>query len=106
MISTEKNILDVLTPEIVTKTLPTLCKDLSKYLWIQNHYATRSNLVNDAEFQRHYNGFYRITPRRDAVWQSHYYGLMQHLRESNWDFRQILFQLHSLTYRPLGIIVC
>lgn len=99
MLSGAKNILDILTPEIVSGALPTLSKDLSKYLWIQNHYATKSDLKNDTEFWRHYNGFYRITPRRDTIWQSHYYGLMQQLRESDSDFRQILFRLHSLTDR-------
>ena len=52
----------------------------------------------DLDFQRTYNGFYRI--RRNAEWRAAYYGLFEEIKNSNPTFEQIIRTL----YRDTGNI--
>lgn len=90
-----RRILDVLTPEIVAKSLDMLERDIPKYLWLQGRFAEKTNLSKDADFQRKFNGYYRV--RRNENWRNSYFNLMENLRYTSPSFREILVTLQNLT---------
>ena len=63
---------------------------LDRYAEIMHGYPTSS------EFQRAFNGYYRI--RRNEDWRNRYYALFRIARERNYTtFRQIITKLYKLT---------
>ncbi len=69
-------------------------KGLRKYCWLQEQ-VHRKDVTINREFQKAFNGFYRV--RRNAEWQSVYYGLMERAKTSRIEFSQILFELKKRT---------
>ena len=68
-----------------------------KYKMIIEH-VRKVDVSADLDFQRTYNGFYRI--RRNAEWRAAYYGLFEEIKNSNPTFEQIIRTL----YRDTGNI--
>jgi hypothetical protein len=75
---TEKRILDA---------LPHIKVGLQRYSWIQNNVQS-CDVSKDKNFQTKYNGFYRV--RRNAIWRSHYFALMQTGKNQDITFSEIL----------------
>ena len=64
----------------------------------------RCDVTTDAEFQRRFNGFYRV--RRDSDWRSAYYGLMQSAKDMGTiEFAEVLDQI-ATGDGPAGSVVC
>ncbi|MBI3259422.1 MAG: hypothetical protein HYZ54_08130 [Ignavibacteriae bacterium] len=55
------------------------------------------NVSKDREFQRRFNAFYRV--RRGKRWQKSFYGILQHEKSRNPDFRKVLLDLQKKTKR-------
>ncbi len=72
---------------------------LEKYLWIMQH-VRRCDVSSDREFQRRYNGFYRV--RQSPAWQAPYYRLMQRAKAEPMDFATVLQALHDEVGRIEG----
>ena len=68
-----------------------------KYKMIIEH-VRKVDVSADLDFQRTYNGFYRI--RRNAEWRAAYYGLFEEIKNSSPTFEQIIRAL----YRDTGNI--
>jgi hypothetical protein len=60
--------------------------------------ALKVNVALDKEFQRQFNGFYRIQ-RRPQSWYSSYYDLMQKSKSSTIGFDQCVDRMFELTGR-------
>ena len=58
-----------------------------KYKMIIEH-VRKVDVSADLDFQRTYNGFYRI--RRNAEWRAAYYGLFEEIKNSSPTFEQII----------------
>jgi len=71
-------------------------KGLRKYCWIQEH-LHREDVSRSREFQKTYNGFYRV--RRNAEWQDVYFNLMEMAKTKPLDFSQIISDLRRKTGR-------
>lgn len=80
----------------VERALPRVRIGLDKYLWLQNEVHKR-NVINDKEFQKKFNAFYRV--RRGQDWQEHFYKLLETHKETGANFRDILVNLHKKTGR-------
>lgn len=60
---------------------------------------TESDVTQDPEFQRRFNGLYRLC-FRSAEWRGIYYGLMERVKgTAQPDFAAILGELYDLTHR-------
>lgn len=64
-----------LTKEQILRALPLVQPGLGKYLWIQSQVALGPARIGERDFQRRFNGFYRI--RRKSEWQAVYYKLLE-----------------------------
>lgn len=90
-----KNMID-LTEYDIDKTLVKMEKLLRKYCWIQEQ-VKRCDITRNVEFQKMYNGFYKV--RRNAEWRRHYYELMEMAKNRLLGFGEVLRELKSLTGR-------
>jgi hypothetical protein len=63
-----------LTKEQILGALPLVERGCGKYLWLQGQVASGPARVAKRDFQRKFNGSYRI--RRNAEWQESYYELL------------------------------
>ncbi len=63
---------------------------------MQRYLAT--NVAKDNEFQKMFNGFYRVR-QRSREWYSHYYQMLEDLKVQNLNFGEILKELKSRTGR-------
>ena len=59
-----------------------------KYLAIMKGYWG-TNVIVDTEFQKKFNGFYRIR-QRDSNWYHHYYQILEELKTKNKKFDELL----------------
>lgn len=75
-----------------------IAKGLEKYQRIM-HELRRTDVSVDAEFQRNFNGFYRVRQRNKAFYQC-YYGYME-MQKDNTEltFREVLLHLYKQTGR-------
>lgn len=69
-----------------------LAEPLRKYEAIQSK-LSNSCIVNDREFQKAFNHFYRV--RRDSAWQGSFYAVFEEARSCKSDFERVLRDLHS-----------
>ena len=65
-----------------------------KYRYIMEN-VRKTDVSKDADFQRTFNGFYRV--RRDEDWRTKYYRLFEEVKESRPTFETILRSLNELT---------
>ena len=70
------------------KEIEEIKKGVVKYQTIMSMYK-RKNISEDRDFQRLYNGFYRVR-RSKVVWQPHYYKMLEALKEHSSSFEDIL----------------
>lgn len=77
-----------LTEEQIRDALPLVERGLSKYVWIQTEVALGTTRVRERDFQKKFNGFYRI--RRNQEWQAIYYGLFSSKLLTGIEFREAL----------------
>ncbi len=70
---------------------------IQKYLALMDN-LNKVDVSTDAEFQRSFNGFYRIQ-RRQLTWYATYYTLMQQLKGSTPTFGEILDRIYKSTGR-------
>ena len=88
--------LDTITDANVANALPKIKVVLKKYCWLQSQ-VHKVNVSMDKEFQRTFNGFYKV--RRRPQWQTMYYGLMEEAKSRGIAFAEILHRLLVLTDR-------
>ena len=92
------HILDRLTDDLVEAILPKVAKGLNAYLWLQCRFRQpKVDVSKDAEFQRHYNGFYKVRLKKE--WQKPYYRLMQAAKAQGSSFADVLCRLKQVTGR-------
>lgn len=70
---------------------------IEKYLAIMDRFD-QVDVSTDPDFQRAYNGFYRVQ-RRTPSWYESYYGLMEQSKGLQPTFDDVLDQLHEATGR-------
>lgn len=85
-----------LTLQDIERALPKVQVGLVKYCWLQDN-LYQVDVSADREFQRRYNGFYRV--RRNAQWQWHYFALLERSRAASITFEEALSQLLAATGR-------
>jgi hypothetical protein len=78
----------------VDEALLKIEKGVRKYCWIQDNVHCQ-DVSRSLEFQRTYNGFYRV--RRNAEWQAHYYCLMEESKGRGLKFSDALHILKEQT---------
>ncbi|MEN7972594.1 MAG: hypothetical protein ABFR47_02045 [Verrucomicrobiota bacterium] len=81
----------------IAPLLPNLDKierGLKKYCDIQGMFYS-TNVANDQNFQRLFNGFYRV--RRNKEWQLHFYELLEQSKHRHLDFESVLRKMHANT---------
>lgn len=88
--------MNELTPSAIDNAVARTAPGLAKYLWIQEH-LHRSDVRQDAEFQRRFNGFYRV--RRDKAWRTVYFDLMEDAKSTGIGFPDALAALGAATGR-------
>jgi hypothetical protein len=81
---------------LINRALRSVESGLEKYRWIQAAVVERDVAV-DAEFQRRFNGFYRI--RRNRQWQQVFFGLLEQCKTVPLSFEAVLETLHARTGR-------
>lgn len=86
-----------LTRSQIDIALPKVKEGLSKYLWLQEEISNNQNAHEDPNFRRRFNHFYRV--RRNAEWQSTFYGLMGRAKTNALGFNSVLDALHHATGR-------
>jgi hypothetical protein len=82
-------------PTIET-ALPLVGDGLEKYCWLRAA-LPNTDVSRDREFQRRFNGFYRV--RRNQDWQSAFYPLLERQKTAPLPFADVLRQLHTSTGR-------
>lgn len=70
---------------------------IAKYLTLMNLYG-QVNVTADTDFQRQYNGFYKMRQRTPAYYQA-YYQLMERLRGTKPSFATVIDALYTATGR-------
>jgi hypothetical protein len=83
-----------LTAEQIELALNRVESGLSRYLWLQEHVRSCDVRMNE-EFQKRFIAFYRV--RRNRLWQSSYFGLLESSKCGGVDFTVALRELHRLT---------
>ncbi|VVP00895.1 hypothetical protein PS838_02816 [Pseudomonas fluorescens] len=81
----------------VTTAINNAKPGIKKYLALMDQVG-KVNVSTDAEFQRAYNGLYRVQ-RRSASWYSTYYNLMEELKGSKPTFGDVLDRVYEVTGR-------
>jgi len=76
------------------KVLLTRAKDVERYSLILELY-TNSSIVDDSEFQRKFNAFYRV--RRSAEWRAVFYEIFAREKGSTPSFAMILNEIYQKT---------
>ena len=79
----------------VESTLSTqsLAKGLEKYLWLINS-LHQVNVAEDREYQRRYNGYYKIR-QRSVTFYKDYYNYLETKKKSGTTFEDTLSYLHN-----------
>ncbi len=85
-----------LTHSLVDRALPKIAVGLRKYEWLQKT-LFGTNVVNDRQFQRRFNGFYRV--RRGSDWQRAFYEMLEREKSRPRPFAAILQELCDRTGR-------
>ena len=85
-----------MTESDIDKALLKIEKGLRKYCWIQEH-VHKGDVTTNRDFQKTYNGFYRV--RRSADWQTQYYEVMEQAKARTLGFQEVLFELKKRTGR-------
>ncbi len=80
----------------IERALPLVSEGLGKYCRIQNALKT-TDVAHHPEFQRSFNGFYRI--RRDTTWRRSFYSLLEDQKSSRRSFAAVLEALRTATGR-------
>lgn len=71
---------------------------LEKYSLIQNQFKLSSTICLTSEFQRQFNGFYRV--RRNAEWRKSYFELLAYTaNQSHPTFRNVILAIQNKTSR-------
>ena len=78
------------------RALPLVAVGLEKYCRLRET-VQQTDVSRDREFQRRFNGFYRV--RRNASWQAVFYGLLEQQKAQRDSFATLLRQLHAGTGR-------
>lgn len=81
----------------VTDAIQRAKPGIAKYLALMNRYR-RVDVTSDTDFQRAYNGFYRMRQRPPAFYQA-YYHLMEKLRDTKPRFDTVIDALLAATGR-------
>lgn len=68
-------------------------KGIRQYLEIMRLFS-ETNVSENTQFQKKYNGFYRVR-QRDKHFYKTYYQYMEYLKDQNVDFQQVMRFLHS-----------
>jgi len=91
-----KNLL--LTRKQIDVAIAGLTKAVEKYNGLQAA-CRQVDIANDVEFQRKFNGYYRI--RRGRKWRTAFYNLFEKAKgkQSAVGFRDVLVELHTVTER-------
>lgn len=76
----------------IERALERIEPGLTKYLWIMDR-VRRCDVRADADFQRTYNGFYRV--RKPATFRGPYYALMEEAKGRPMAFADVLRALHA-----------
>jgi hypothetical protein len=69
---------------------------LEKYCWLRDA-LHQVDVSQDREFQRRFNGFYRV--RRNTAWQGRFYSLLEEQKTRRAPFSEVLRTLHAATGR-------
>ena len=69
---------------------------LEKYQWIMRR-VRDCDARRDAEFQRAFNGFYKV--RRDEAWRRQYFALLEQAKATPMTFSDVLRAIHTSTGR-------
>ena len=86
-----------LTERQILNSLPLVRPGLEKYLWIQHQASLGPSRIADPDFQRCFNGFYKV--RRNAEWRNGYFELLASKLQSGISFRDALKSILDLTCR-------
>ena len=81
----------------VDSILPNIQPKLSQYQYIMQSIRS-ANVAADRDFQRHYNGFFRVQ-RRKPEFYAFYYSLLEKYKNINVSFSDILKELYLNTNR-------
>ena len=81
-----------LDDDALERALPLVAPGLEKYCWLREA-VQRTDVSRDREFQRRFNGFYRV--RRNASWQAVFYELLERQKTRRDSFSTVLRQLHA-----------
>lgn len=83
-----------LTSQSIEQALPKVQAGLIKYSWLQEN-LYKVDVSNHREFQRKYNGFYRV--RRNSIWQQPYFNLLEIAKTTKLSFEEALAQIFITT---------
>lgn len=75
--------------------IPKVKIGLNKYLWIQNEFKKR-DVGKDREFQKKFNGFYRIRFKGED-WKREFYKLLEEGKGKNLVFKDVLIDMYKRT---------
>ena len=85
------------TKEQILEAIPKVSKGLNRYENIQ-FLLNNGVSVGEREFQKLFNGFYRIRARSKS-WYESFYGIFENAKNEDWLFNTILSKLHERTGR-------
>lgn len=80
----------------IDRVLPLVKTGLAKYLALQSA-LRHTNVSTDRDFQRAFNGFYRV--RRGKAWQDAFYRALERQKSAPEEFAVVLRKLHGATAR-------
>jgi hypothetical protein len=89
-----------MTEEQIITAIDTMRDSIAQYIGIMRMFL-RVNVATDADFQRKYNGYYRVR-QRNKEWYQTYYGFMESQKGHAVTFSDALryFQKHLRRYEP------
>jgi hypothetical protein len=80
----------------IDRGLPLVANGLRKYTWLQAE-LHRRDVSHDREYQKRFNGFYRV--RRSAEWQRTFYDLLEAGKLRHPRLRDVLLEIEYATSR-------
>jgi hypothetical protein len=86
-----------LTAREIDIAIPKVAEGLRKYMWLQSNVATMPRFYSSPEFQRKFNGFYRV--RRSLKWRTVFFNLMDRALRERLTFHTIVDLLLTATGR-------